>query len=485
MSVEIGWAILAIAMAIVGRTLKSTIAKAGAIVAWGLALAHLIFTSPGIDIFREHPALQIWLTINSVGIASTTIIAWGLAMVGHVIAGLMQTESTAPNIPIDSPVAPTDAPSFEQSNNANIPFATAIPRPADSDATAHASLMLGFAATIVFVATSILALPPLGATLSLIAFAWLTLFVDIPLPRLRLAMHSIGVLLIATIKWVAIDTLGQRLSPDWSATQYAPIVNPLMGIGLLLAASLVGAYLAPSGIDLPGNARAPSRAAGGGPCTGGRGAAGDRVQLRDRSRRRACGLYAASADLAFVATQADGLDDALEHLFSGAGVRHFANHGAGRRRADWVKGVAVFSMLLVAKFVLLDTLIYRLMDGSATAQVVFNLQTMTALVVTGSLVLVRRFIQTSQPPATEGSSTGANLHLLALFVVAWTGTFEIERFVILHPAIVSPWPIYQFKQMAWTMWWTVSPRAALSLAGGLTVWRPPTPVGYGFCRAQS
>ena len=103
MSVEIGWAVLAIAMAIVGRSLKSTIAKAGAIVAWGLALAHLIFTSPGIDIFREHPALQIWLTIDGVGIASTTILAWGLAMVGHVIAGLMQTESTAPNIPIDSP----------------------------------------------------------------------------------------------------------------------------------------------------------------------------------------------------------------------------------------------------------------------------------------------------------------------------------------------------------------------------------------------
>ena len=118
----------------------------------------------------------------------------------------------------------------------------------------------------------------------------------------------------------------------------------------------------------------------------------------------------------------------------------------------------MFSMLLVAKFVLLDTLIYRFMDGSATAQVVFNLQTMTALVVTGSLVLVRKLVQSSQPLATERSSTGAKLHLLALFVVAWTGTFEIERFIILHPAIVSPWPIYQFKQMAWSMWWTMSRR---------------------------
>ena len=25
---------------------------------------------------------------------------------------------------------------------------------------------------------------------------------------------------------------------------------------------------------------------------------------------------------------------------------------------------------------------------------------------------------------------------------------------MLHPALVAPWPVYQFKQMAWTMWWT-------------------------------
>jgi uncharacterized membrane protein len=36
---------------------------------------------------------------------------------------------------------------------------------------------------------------------------------------------------------------------------------------------------------------------------------------------------------------------------------------------------------------------------------------------------------------------------------------------MLHPAFVSPWPVYQFKQMAWTMWWTIC------AAGGFVIGR--------------
>ena len=160
-------------------------------------------TAPGADVFQTHTPVKIWLTLFGEPIASTTILAWGLAIVGHIIAGLMRE---------------------------------------DTEESRIASGAMGVVARIVFVATSIIAMPALGATLSMILFAWLLLVADIPLPRLKLAMHSIGILLAATVKWVAVDTLGQRLSPDWSAAQYAPVLNPLMGIGLLLAASLVGAY---------------------------------------------------------------------------------------------------------------------------------------------------------------------------------------------------------------------------------------------------
>ena len=50
-------------------------------------------------------------------------------------------------------------------------------------------------------------------------------------------------LLLTTVKWVAVDTLGQRLAPDcaaWRRTCRA--LNPIMGIGPLLAVSLVAVY---------------------------------------------------------------------------------------------------------------------------------------------------------------------------------------------------------------------------------------------------
>src|SRR5262249_32364655 len=84
--------------------------------------------------------------------------------------------------------------------------------------------------------------PPLGASVAMVVYAWLMLGADYCLTRMRWAMHGIAVLLIATVKWIAIDTLAQRLSPDWSAAAYPPVLNPLVGVGVLLAASLLAIY---------------------------------------------------------------------------------------------------------------------------------------------------------------------------------------------------------------------------------------------------
>ena len=66
----------------------------------------------------------------------------------------------------------------------------------------------------------------------------------------------------------------------------------------------------------------------------------------------------------------------------------------------------------------------------------------------------------SKPQADHEPS---RIWMAALFMIAWMGTFEIERFVILNPAIVSPWNLGQFRQIAWTMWWT------MIVAGGFVV----------------
>jgi uncharacterized membrane protein len=416
MSVEIGWAILAIAMAIVGRASKSKIAHAGACVAWVCALAHLIVTAPGADVFQTHAPVKIWLTLLGEPIASTTILAWGLAFVGHIIAGLMRE---------------------------------------DAEGSRVASGAMSVVASIVFVATSIIALPALGATLAMILFAWALLVADIPAPRLKLAMHSIGILLAATVKWVAVDTLGQRLSPDWSAAQYAPILNPLMGIGLLLAGSLVGAYwLRRESIKqaLPQGRHAPLAAS----------VAMVVVALLaiafsfeiDRVVERA---VLAQTTLTWPAWQLKQM--AWTMLWSLCAVLLSLAisriSALGERRTSWMGAIEAFAALMVVKFIVLDTLIYRLSDGGGTARLLFNLQTMTAAIVVGALVAIRALGRSAKPQAEDEAAAGSKLHLLALFVVAWTGSFEIDRFIALHPAMVSPWPVYQFKQMVWTMWWTI------------------------------
>jgi hypothetical protein len=421
MGVEIGWGILAIAMGILGRWVRSKMASAGAVAAWMLALLHLIVTLPAVDLFHEHPALPVWMTINGVAIVSATFLAWGLAIVSHVLAGLVRR---------------------------------------DDENSKFASATLAFVASLVFVVTSIVSLPPLGATLSLIAFAWVTLGADMLIPRANLAMHSIAVLLAATVKWVAVDTLGQRLSPGWSAAQYAPVINPLMGIGLLLAGSLVGVYwMRRDAIrqSMPDDRHAPLAATVALATVALLAIAFsfeiDRVVERAVLAQHALGwpawqlkqmawtmLWSASAvALAFVLSRIEAL---------------------GEKRAEWIGAVASFAVLMVGKFVVLDTLIYRLSEGPATALVLFNLQTVTAVIVFGSLVAIRAMLRIAKPQAAKAG----HLAMLALFVVAWTGTFEVERFIILHPAIVAPWPMYQFKQMAWTMWWLICAGGGFVLA---------------------
>ena len=92
------------------------------------------------------------------------------------------------------------------------------------------------------------------------------------------------------------------------------------------------------------------------------------------------------------------------------------------------------------------------MGPVGTAMVVLNLQTLAAGTVVGALLMIGLFVKNAKPQAEQGApgaSWGSSMVMLALFVVAWTGTFEVERFVLLNPRIVSPWPMEQFKQMAW------------------------------------
>jgi uncharacterized membrane protein len=196
-SVSLGWAAVAIGLAAIGAKLDDKPARYTAVAAWTLALINGVtwMANPANDAIAD----AAWLTLLGQPIRAWAVIGAVLAFVGQAIARL---------------IAPRDA--------------TEAP-------------VLSFIATGVFALVTIAALPPLGATAVLLAYAWL-LGADLVVPQLKLLPQSWTILGVAAAKWVVIDTIASRLSPGWSAATYTPLFNPLMLTGVALAGSIVGIY---------------------------------------------------------------------------------------------------------------------------------------------------------------------------------------------------------------------------------------------------
>jgi uncharacterized membrane protein len=201
--VEAGWAILAIAFAVISWRLDVRLARFAAVVTWMLAVAHLL----GRGLVSHGPATDAaWLTVAGTAISREFVTGCMLALAGHLIAALVD--------PIRHDAAPRDSLQW-------------IPT---------------IGGTVLWALASLATLPPLGATLSLIIYAWLLLAGDLLTPRLAAAMQGAVVLVLATCKWVFADLLAERFATNWSPSQYIAVFNPIMGIGLLLAISLVALF---------------------------------------------------------------------------------------------------------------------------------------------------------------------------------------------------------------------------------------------------
>ena len=107
-----------------------------------------MLTAPGVNGLEQTTPREVWLTIFGVEIIATTFLAWGLAIVGQVIAALLSDEDVY---------------------------------------TKNVATVLSAIATLVWIVASIGSLPPLGASLCLIVYAWLMLGADVIVPKLKLA----------------------------------------------------------------------------------------------------------------------------------------------------------------------------------------------------------------------------------------------------------------------------------------------------------
>jgi uncharacterized membrane protein len=200
---EIGWCALAVAFAALAWKLDLRSARIAAVATWWLAVAHLQWRVMGS---LDASARRAAFALGGVAVPVYVLVGWALATGGQIVAAM-----------------------------------TARSRRGD---VGWAPWIATIGGTVLWVVVSIAGLPALGATLALIVYAWLMIGIGewVMPARLAASVQGAAVLALATVKWVLIDLLAQRLSASWAPAEYAAVMTPAMGLGCALAASLAALF---------------------------------------------------------------------------------------------------------------------------------------------------------------------------------------------------------------------------------------------------
>ena len=399
-----GWAVLALAFATVGNVMRLRLSRWAGVMVWRLSLLYLgWWTVAPIAAGAGHPAAAgahaIWFSHLGTEVRAYTVLAWLLAAVGHTVAWLIHQEGLAPTDPAER--------RFQR-----LAWVT--------------NALAGFC----WITASVAGLPPAGGTLAMVAYAWLLLGADLLNARLGLVFQAAVVVALATVKWVAVDTLADRLSPDWSPLARRPVFNAVMGVGVLLSLTMGLLY------------------------------ALRREVLWRALTRRSAGSAEPMLALAalLVGLFTIGLTFEIDRIVEAASpgitvwrpwqVKQMAwtvlwmvcvcgflalsrrLEPDERLRPAWVDVPEILALLVAAKFLVVDTLLFRLMGRPALAAPVANLQLLTAMFVVGGLILVAYLMTRGPGEARDGSGRRQVLAVagfLAVLVVLWGGTLEIDR----------------------------------------------------------
>jgi len=403
--IEAGWMVLGVAFAALWGLTASPVSRVAAPITWVLGLTVLALSA------MDHGVGNVWLTISSTAIGSNIVLAWLFALSGHLIATLIGLNR------------------LRSRNNSQW------------ETTGR---FVGLLSALIWFGASIGGLPPLGATTSIIAYAWVLLGGEIGLPG-GLGEIAFAALLIATIKWAAVDTLNARLSSDWTTTR--PVFNPLMGVGAAGVSSLLAfaRWLKKPQERLP-DSRLCLAAAVIGLMTLGFSFEIDRVVGRIEA-----------AGWQYVMNPWEVRQLSWTILWS---VALSAILVAVRRNVRWMNGVWAIVLLLVGKFLLLDT-IWPLMSDRSAATPILNLDVLAGASVLGCISIARILLSARGESA---AITRYQIPNLAAVLIGWMGTLEIARFVarVKFPS-ESAGHDWHLKNLGWTMWWTVVAGSALWL----------------------
>ena len=418
--ISLGWAILGLAFAVLGARFQQPGPRWSSLVAWGLALLRLNFDAGCPE---ENDVQRIWIVGLGQSVHGYTVIGWLLAATGMVTAWLLQAEA---------PGARSEKSKVRQW------WALCV------------SLLAGF----VWCVASVQGLSPLTGTLALVVWAWLLVAGDGWPQSLHLGAQALGVLVLAAGKWAIVDTLQRRVSGSWNALDQWPVLNSTMGMGLLLA----GSFLAVSRLRRDTVRLVCEQASG--------NAVADNVASLVVV---ACALVVVTFGLSLEVDRTVERGAALGvplgwpimHLkvmvltpLWLAAILFFAL--AGRRLGVSSRWPWAFLFLLGIKSLFVDMLIPRLESGSGPAPVsiVFNLEFLITVLFLAGMVALRRLVPLETVAAADAPLVEGVFHLLALLIVLFACTLEVDRAVAGHLAAYLYDPVLA-AQVAISIFWSM------------------------------
>jgi hypothetical protein len=409
---DVVWGLLALAFAVAGVATQSRISRTAALVVWGLAVLHLALKTQLPPDLGGHPA-TIWFHLFGTPITADAGLAFGLSVVGQIIAAIRVFRQT------------------------------------DAD---RSTLALSAVASAVWVIASVLSLPPLAATAWIVEYAWLLVAAEALVPQLGFSLQAAALILVAAVKWVIVDTIADRLSDGWSAATYHPVLNPMLGIGALICASILTLFVLRRQTiwrAMRKDGDPPARLIGmvfvivAALMTFGLSFEIDRLFEQMR----------AAGSLPWPLWQAKQLGWTIAWSLASAGtfaLLRFRDPDAAPT-ALWPRLLPQILMLLAVKFLTIDTVLPRLLNLPANVAVLANLESSAGATVLASLVLlfVLGLPISMRDQQARLRRIGA---FLASLVLLWTGSIEIDRYFAAVPALngaVRP------EQVAISIYWSI------------------------------
>ena len=427
-TVSLMWGALAIAFALMGAKLEIRALRAAGVATWLFALVNL-----GLWAQTSQRAHHVLLNVFGNALTDRWFAAAALALVGQGIAW-----------------------SINRGQNA-----------LDAAERLKGSRILAAVASLVFIVASIMWLPTLAATVAIVALAWWLAVTDWADTRIGWVIQSAAVLIIATAKWAIIDTISQRLAPGWAATGALPVLNPLTGTGLLISASLLGLFAARRRTWMALLADKDGQS--------------DRRPLAYITML-VCSLMTLALTLdidrvveaAAVAGTVGGWPMWQVKQMSWTMLWTAASLGATtlaarllpiEQRVAWHRAAAGLVSIVAMKFLVIDTLLWRLTGRITDATIFANTQTLAAMFVVGALIAAALLVRREAAAASIRRMLG----FLAVLVIAWTGTLEIDRiFETLARTAAGPFADPGLaKQVALSVFWSIF--AVTSVIAGFRV----------------